>query len=152
LIARRLATAAKGLSRRRLLRFLTVGVAANVLLFVLTYALLSIGAPTFLAGGLGYAVAFAAAYLAQERWTFAGSHSPGSTLPRYIVAQLACAAASGLVGQICAAIFAMTPLATSLAVTATAGAMSYLLSSRWVFRERAPSACPRPPVPIGQRR
>ena len=123
----------RNLVSSRLLRFLIVGVGANLLLFVLTCLLLRSGVPAFFAGALAYAAAFGAAYLAQREWTFGGMHGEGSPLPRYVAAQLACAAASSLVGQVCADVFAATPPATSLAVTATAGAMSYLISSRWVF-------------------
>jgi putative flippase GtrA len=134
-----LAAIDRGLARRRLLRFIIVGAGANFLLLLLTYALLRLGLPTFLAGSLGYAVAFCAAYLAQRAWTFEGRHRHGSALPRYVVAQLACAVVASLVGQVCADIFAMAPLATSVAVAGTAGVTSYFMSSRWVFRGRKPA-------------
>jgi len=130
------AASGRGLARSRLLRFLVVGAGANLLLLVLTYVLLRSGVPALLAGALGYAVAFGAAYLAQRDWTFGGAHGDGSPLPRYALAQVACAAASSLVGHLCAGVLAMAPASTSVAVTATAGAMSYLISSRWVFAPR----------------
>ncbi len=120
-------------ARRRLIRFVIVGAGANLLLFVLAYALLKLGMPASLAGALGYAIAFAAAYLAQREWTFEGKHDHRSAFPRYVMAQVACAATSGLVGHVCAGAFATSPVVTSAVITATAGVMSYLLSSRWVF-------------------
>ena len=124
---------AQNFLRSRLTRFVIVGAGANLLLFALTYILLRCGVPALLAGAAGYAAAFGAAYLAQRDWTFGGMHRDNSPLPRYAMAQLACAATSSLVGHICTSRLAMAPSAASLTVTITAAFMSYVVTSRWVF-------------------
>lgn len=117
----------------RLLRFLVVGAGANLLLLVLTYTLLHFAVPALTASVVGYAVAFGAAYLAQRDWTFSDISGGGSTLSRYAIAQVVCAAVAGLVGKLCGSTLAMAPLETSMAVTATAAVMSYAFSKHWVF-------------------
>jgi putative flippase GtrA len=118
---------------RRWVRFLIVGAGANLLLFILTYLFRTVGIPAFAAGAGGYAIAFAAAYTAQRDWTFRHIGAAGRTLPRYLVAQIICAIAAGMVGHLCVQFADATPLWTSAAVVATAAIMSYVLSSRWVF-------------------
>lgn len=121
------------IERRRLARFVAVGAGANVLLFALSYLFRSIGMPAFAAGAGGYAIAFFAAYAAQRAWTFGSSESHGRLFPRYLAAQVVCAALSGIVGHVTAELFGLSPFWMSAAVTATAGVISYLLSSLWVF-------------------
>lgn len=124
------------LVRFRLVRFAAVGIAAALLFFLLSLLFVTLGAPPFAGSVAAYAIAFVVAYLAQRGWTFGAAHAHRDALPRYLAAQLACAMMSGLVAQICIEVFAWPPLWMSLAATATAGATSYLLSSRWVFSNR----------------
>jgi putative flippase GtrA len=121
------------LARFRLMRFAAVGVAAALLFFLLSLLFVTFGASPFAGSVAAYAIVFVVAYLAQRGWTFGAAHAHRDALPRYLAAQLACAMMSGLVAQICIEGFAWSPLWMSVAVTATAGATSYLLSSRWVF-------------------
>ena len=121
--------------RSRLARFVAVGAGANLLLFVLSWLFRSAGMPAFTAGALAYALAFVAAYGAQRGWTFGSTQSHGRLFTRYLAAQIACAALSGLIGHAGVEVFALSPLWMSVAVTATAGVTSYLLSSYWVFAE-----------------
>lgn len=114
-------------------RFVTVGACANLALLALTYLFQRLGMAAFAAGIIAYAVAFAGAYAAQHGWTFGGGQAHRSALPRYMAAQFLCAVAAGLVGQLCAGLLAAPPLMTSLAIAATAGGLSYLLSACWVF-------------------
>lgn len=124
------------LARFRPVRFAAVGVAAALLFFLLSLLFVSLGAPPFAGSVAAYAIAFVAAYLAQRGWTFGAAHAHRDALPRYLAAQLACAMASGAIAHICVEVFAWSPLRMAVAVTATAGATSYLLSSLWVFASR----------------
>lgn len=117
----------------RLARFVAVGLGANLLLLVLSYLFRQAGLPAFVAGAGGYAIAFVAAYTMQRGWTFGSDRSHGELLPRYLTAQIVCALLSGAVGHIAGDVLGFSPLAMSVAVTVTAGASSYVLSSRWVF-------------------
>ena len=120
---------------RRLARFATVGVAAVLLLFVLVWVLSALGMRPFPAALLGYAAAFVFAYALQRNWTFGGAHSHRRAFPRYLAAQLGCAALSGFVAHASAGLLGVTPFWMAVCVAATAGAASYLLSSLWVFAD-----------------
>jgi putative flippase GtrA len=118
---------------RRLARFIVVGACANISLFVLSYVFRSLGVAAFVAGAGAYAITFVAAYAAQRGWTFGSTESHARVFPRYLAAQIACAALSGLVGHVAVEIFALSPLWMSVAVTAVAAISSFFLSSLWVF-------------------
>ncbi|UVK42802.1 GtrA family protein [Mesorhizobium sp. AR07] len=118
----------------RLFRFLTVGVGAALLFFVLSWLLVSLGVSPFIGSVVAYAIAFVAAYSAQRGWTFGGQHDHARVLPRYLVLQLGCALFSGLVSHVAVARFGMSALAMSALATVATSAVSYVLSSLWVFR------------------
>lgn len=119
--------------RTRLVRFVIVGGGAAVLMFVLSYLFRLGGIQPFAGNIAAYAIVFAVAYSAQRGWTFGGSHAHRRVLPRYLAAQLASALAAGLVGYVFTDVLGASPFWMSGAVTLTAGATSYFLSSRWVF-------------------
>lgn len=123
--------------RARLLRFLTVGIGAMLLMLVLSYSFAQAGLPPFQGSLLAYALVFAFAYMAQRGWTFGGEHRHRSALPRYLVLQAACAVASAAVAHLAAEGFGLAPLPTSVLTALTAGAASYVVSSAWVFPRRA---------------
>jgi putative flippase GtrA len=123
--------------RLRVVRFLAVGVGATLLFFVLTYGLVSLGVPPFAGAAIAYAVAFVIAYSAQRNWTFGGGHNHDRTLPRYFTLQAGCALGSGLLAHVAADKFQMSPLAMSMLTTATAGLVSYVASSLWVFADHS---------------
>ena len=124
--------------RMRAVRFLTVGVGAALLFFVLTYGLVSLGMPPFAGAAIAYAAAFVIAYSAQRSWTFGGGHDHGRTLPRYFILQAGCALGSGLLAHVVTDKFQMPPLTMSMLTTVTAGLVSYVVSSRWVFTDHSP--------------
>jgi putative flippase GtrA len=124
------------LERRRLARFIVVGAGANISLFVLSYLFRSLGIAPFVAGAGAYAITFVAAYTAQRGWTFGSTESHSRVFPRYLAAQIACAALSGLVGHVSVEAFSFSPFWMSVAVTAVAAVGSFLLSSLWVFAPR----------------
>ena len=126
----------RSMTELRLFRFVVVGVGAAALFFVLTYALASAGLPPFLGSTLAYAVAFMVAYSAQRSWTFGGRHDHSHALPRYLAVQLCCALFSGTVSHVAVAGFGMSPLAMSALTTVLTSAVSYVLSSLWVFADR----------------
>lgn len=119
--------------RLRLFRFMTVGIGAALVFFVLSYLLRRHGTPAFIASTSAYAIAFAMAYSAQHGWTFAGKHNHSRAFPRYLVAQLVCGLVSGVVAHVTADTLQTSPFVMSLAAMITAGATSYVLSSLWVF-------------------
>lgn len=123
--------------RLRAVRFLTVGVAAALLFFALTYALVSMGMPPFASAVIGYATAFVVAYSAQRSWTFGGGHGHSHALPRYFIVQVGCALGSGLLAHVAAERFQMSPLAMSAITTVAASLVSYVLSSLWVFADHS---------------
>ena len=120
----------------RLFRFLTVGVGAALLLFVLSWLLVSLGLSPFVGSLIAYAIAFAVAYSAQRGWTFGGQHDHARAMPRYFALQVGCALFSGLVSHVAVARFGMSPLAMSALTTVVASTVSYILSSLWVFPVR----------------
>jgi putative flippase GtrA len=120
----------------RLFRFLTVGVGAALLFFVLSWLLVSLGLSPFIGSVVAYAIAFVVAYSAQRGWTFGGQHDHISAMPRYLALQLGCALFSGLVSHLAVTRFGLSALAMSALTTVAAGAVSYILSSLWVFPTR----------------
>lgn len=128
---------ARVLSRSRLLRFVIVGVGAAVLFFALAFCFARLGMQPFLSSAIAYLIAFVMAYTAQRGWTFHGEQDHRTAFPRYLTLQLGCSAFSGLVSQIAVSGFGATPFAMSLVATLLTSAVSYMLSSRWVFAKRS---------------
>ena len=119
----------------RLVRFVIVGVGAALLLFMLSWALVSAGLPPFVGSVIAYMLAFVVAYSAQRGWTFEGRHDHAHAFPRYLVTQLVCAVFAGLSAHVAVSVFSASPLVMSAIITLAAGAASYALSSAWVFRD-----------------
>lgn len=128
-----MSAAPHGLARERLFRFMTVGVGAALLFFLLSFVLVSFGLSPFTGSVIAYGVAFVAAYCAQRGWTFGGVHDHGRALPRYLALQLCCAGFSGLVAHIAVTRFGLSPLAMSASTSLAASAASYIASTLWVF-------------------
>lgn len=121
------------IATQRLFRFLVVGISAAALLFLIGYFLVLAGMPPFTANMIAYFLAFAVAYTAQRSWTFGAQHSHERALPRYFMLQVGCAVFSGLVAHITVRNFCMSPLAMSALTTVATSAVSFVLSSLWVF-------------------
>jgi putative flippase GtrA len=77
------------------------------------------------------------AYTAQRSWTFGGRHDHARAFPRYVVLQFGCAGLSGLISHLAVHGFGLSPLAMSAVATVLTSAVSYVLSSLWVFAERS---------------
>jgi putative flippase GtrA len=119
---------------RRTLRFIVSGGLSAGLYFVLAYGLLRSGVEPLNAGFTAYAISFLTGYGLQRQWTFAGRHRHQEALPRYFALQACCAAASAVALELGHALLAASPLVVSLVTTVVLGALSYVVSSRWVFR------------------
>jgi putative flippase GtrA len=124
------------LTSMRLFRFVTVGVGAGLLFFVLSFLLVSAGMPPFPGSLLAFAIAFVFAYAAQHSWTFESRHGHRRSLPRYLTLQVACALFSAIVAHVAVRYFGMSPLAMSATTTLLGGAVSYVVSSLWVFPDK----------------
>lgn len=120
----------------RLTRFVIVGGGAAALLAGLTYLFLRLGAPPFLGGLVAYAVAFAVAYVLQRNWTFRRSGSHRHTLPKYFAGQVLCAAVSGAVTHLLVQVWGQDPGPSAVVATVIVSALSFVLSSTWVFRDQ----------------
>lgn len=120
---------------QRLFRFVTVGVGAATLFFVISWLLVSWGISPFKGSIVAYAAAFVVGYSAQRAWTFEGRHDHAQALPRYFVLQVSCAVFSGVVAHLATHGLGMSPLTMSALTTVAASAASYLASSLWVFRD-----------------
>jgi len=124
------------LTRMRLFRFVTVGVGAGLLFFVLSFLLVSAGMPPFPGSLLAFAIAFVFAYTAQRSWTFEGRHDHQRSLPRYLALHAASALFSAVVAHVAVRYLGMSPLAMSATTTVLGGAVSYVASSLWVFSDK----------------
>jgi putative flippase GtrA len=120
----------------RLFRFLTVGVGAALLLFALSWLLVSSGLSPFTGSVIAYAIAVVVAYSAQRGWTFGGRHDHAQAMPRYLALQAGCAAFSGLVSHVAVTEFGLSPLGMSALTTVATSTVSYVVSSLWVFPTR----------------
>lgn len=124
---------ARTASFRRLQRFVIVGVGAALLLFGLSYAFVRLGMSPFAGSTLAYAIAFVVAYCAQKSWTFQSRERHMTTLPRYFVLQAGCAITSGITAHTAVTVFGASPIVMSAVTTIVASAVSFVLSSIWVF-------------------
>lgn len=125
-----------GFVQTRLFRFLTVGVGAALLFFVLSWLLVSLGFSPFIGSVLAYAIAVVVAYNAQRGWTFGGQHDHAHAMPRYLALQVGCALFSGLVSHVAVTRLGFSALAMSALTTVAASTVSYVMSSLWVFPTR----------------
>jgi putative flippase GtrA len=114
-------------------RFVCVGVGVAAFFMFLTYALVSGGAPPFLASVSAYVICFVVAYLLQRFWTFEAKHRHREALPKYLALQVACAVLSGLVPQVAIDHFGASHLVAAGLAALTAGVLSYVGSTIFVF-------------------
>ncbi len=115
------------------IRFIIVGAGAALTFFALSFLFRSSGAPPFAGTVVAYAIAFAVAYTAQHGWTFGGVHDHAEAFPRYLIAQIGCALASGVAGHVAVEGLGLSAFWMSATVMVLASAASYLLSLFWVF-------------------
>lgn len=121
--------------RARLVRFVLVGGGAAALLMALTFALIRAGVPPFAGGLCAYALTFVVAYALQRNWTFEGAGRHGRTLPRYFLLQAGCALASASLSHLLVAVLRWPPAQASAAMTVCVSAVSYVVSTVWVFAD-----------------
>lgn len=116
-----------------MVRFLIVGGGAALLFAVLAYVFARSGVPPFPASAVAYLIAFAFAYLTQRSWTFEGEQSHAIAFPRYLVLQIGCAVLSGIVSYVAVEIYDASLLTMSIGAMLITSAVSYVVSSLWVF-------------------
>ncbi len=116
----------------RQLRFVISGGGAALAFFVLGWGFVAAGLSPFAATTLAYLIAFALAYSAQQFWTFAASRPLSTSLPRYLALQMGCGLLAASLSQATATL-GLRPMLMSLATTLAVGALSYVVSARWVF-------------------
>jgi putative flippase GtrA len=126
------------------------GGSASLLYFVATYLLVAARLAPVAASMFAWIVAFAAAYLVQRGWTFSGRHRHSVAFPRYLVAQFGCACVVALATQAISWIWRPSPLAISTGSAILSGALSYVISMKWVFRTAAPAAGDLEGAPRGE--
>jgi putative flippase GtrA len=125
----------------QMLRFACVGLGVAVFFMLLTYALVSGGALPFWASVLAYAICFVVADLLQRFWTFEAKRRHREALPKYFALQAACAVLSGLVPRVAIHRFGAAHLVAAGLAALTAGILSYIGSTLFVFSNaRRPSA------------
>lgn len=125
------------LLRHEFIRFVIVGGTGAGLLFGLSYLFLRLGLPSILSGIVAYAAAFVTAYLLQRNWTFQGGAPHRRALPRYFAVQALCAVLSGVAIHVLADTLNYPSGVAAFVATGFVGIVSFVLSSRWVFRDQA---------------
>ena len=117
------------------IRFVITGGSAAAFFYLLTYALIELGAPPFNGTLAAYTVALVASYSVQHAWTFRGRQTHRRSFPRYLAAQAAAALVAGTVARACGQ-WGAPPAAVALASTLTGSGLSFVLSKFWVFAHR----------------
>jgi putative flippase GtrA len=125
----------KSLARKRLIRFLSVGISMAVFFMVLTYVLILAGLSPFWGASLAYAVSFGAAYALQRVWTFETDRPHREVFSRYLALQAICASSSGLFAHITVDYLGMSHFLASSIVTVLVAIMSFIGSAFWVFSD-----------------
>lgn len=124
--------------KNRDFRFLLVGTTTALIYFLLMWLLMTFNIRPAISATVAFLIAFACAYSAQRKWTFASKVGHSTLLPRYLISQILCVTTSAGIAEIAHKIL-LFPDSVVVAALATfvSGGMSYLLSSRWVFAKSA---------------
>jgi putative flippase GtrA len=126
---------------RELARFLLVGVANTCTGLAVIYAAKWLGHWSDVpANALGYAVGLALSFTLNSRWTFAFQGAQGPALARFLLVTAIAYAVNLLAVLLALHVLALNSyLAQAMGVPAYTLA-SFLLSKRFVFNQRAPTA------------
>jgi putative flippase GtrA len=119
----------------KLTRFVIVGGGSTALYFALMWFFrAALQLTPFLATIAAYATSFCVAYTLQHRWTFRSDAAHRVTLPRYALAQTACALLTAGITEATARLYPHSPnwLLAGIS-TVLASSLSFVLSSMWVF-------------------
>lgn len=117
-------------------RFVAIGGACALLYFAICLVLSDVGNfSPFYASLSAYAVCFVIGYSSQRRIAFRSTASHRVTLTRYFIWHAFGATAISTAVEIAARSLALTPLAAALVSTVLCGAVSFCISSRWVFSD-----------------
>ncbi len=116
-------------------RFVIAGSGTALLFFVLAWALVSAGLPSFSGTLLAYATAVAVGYVAQRQWTFRATHPHSRSFPRYVALQIGCGVLSGLISHTTTNLLGLQPFLMSLTTMIAVSLISFVASALWVFRD-----------------
>lgn len=115
-------------------RFLVAGVVAAIFYFSANYVFLWAGIPGFLAGAMAYICAIVLGFSLQHFWTFRNRTRVLHSLPRYLMVQVLCILLSGGAVHTAVTVFGAKPFLASLCATIALSALSFVTSTRWVFK------------------
>jgi putative flippase GtrA len=121
----------------KVMRFAVVGAICAVLYFHICYGLKAgLGWSAFSAALVAYLICFAIGYAGQKSFAFQSSSGHAKSLPRYAVLQLGVGLFTAVSTEWAAHVMDFSAFYVSAFATLVAGAISFLVSYRWVFQER----------------
>lgn len=115
-------------------RFVIVGGAVACVYFVLVTVMIGHGFGAVLAALTAYCISFFVGYFFQRNFSFRSKVHHRQSLPRYALLQIACAITAMISAEIAVTVKIEDPYKIGLITTGALGFISYLFSSRWVFR------------------
>jgi putative flippase GtrA len=118
----------------RLVRFGIVGVTNTLLTLAVFTGLIHAGVSAPLASSAGFIAGAINGYMLNGRWTFRGADLGAGPMARYLVVQALGAGLSGGGIALVTADLAVARLAAELLVLPAVSLITYILSSRLVFR------------------
>ena len=124
------------IQNNQLTRFIAIGVAGALIYFGCSYLLLTEWAwPPFWAGIGAYVIAFGFAYLGQKLWAFQSISPHRRSLPRYTFLQIGGAIFTSSAIHYLSLYTPLGPLIIAGMATIINGALSFVISSKWVFND-----------------
>jgi putative flippase GtrA len=121
------------LNTKKEIRFIFVGTSAFLIQLLLTWYFLGFGVRAAIAVAVAFIVAFTFAYLMHKYWTFSSDVSHYRALPKYFFAQMLALACGVLSAEFFLNFLGFSNSLTAIAATFCSAAISFYLSSRWVF-------------------
>lgn len=125
-----------GVSKETGARFIIVGLLTAALYFIIFYALYSqFNIAPYVATIVAYSTSFGVAYFSHKIWTYQSNTSVRQSLPRYFLLQALCLSMTAGGTQLVYEVFKLNNLMISVLATLFAGAISFIVSSLWVFAD-----------------
>lgn len=120
----------------RLLRYITVGMVSNGLLYVLYLLAVRIGTLPEIASSLAFAAGVAGTYIVNRAWSFKSDAAHHDAAPRYVLAYGAGYSVQIAVLSLGYRLAAIPHEFAQLAAMVAAAGTIFLLLNFWVFRSR----------------